>query len=183
MVWDSPSVDLGGFVEVIARSAPARALKEGKDILALANHRTDQLLGRTSNHTLRLKIDSTGLLATIDLPKTSAGNDVLELVERGDLKGMSFGFEVRSEIWDLNSYDLPLRTLTDIELHEVSIVALPAYEGTSISIKRASWSPVLSRRESQAAPPHKKPRFPKRYYRELYLRVLGIPENPWPTRR
>jgi HK97 family phage prohead protease len=181
IVFGKLSLDLGGFVEVIARSAPARSLQENKDILALASHRTDQLLGRTSNHTLQLKIDSTGLLATIDLPKTSAGNDVLALVERRDYQGMSFGFNVRSEVWDLNSYDLPLRTITDLDLIEVSIVALPAYPDTTISLEQASWSPVLSGRQTPAP---RRPQFPKRYFRELQLRVLGIPlGNPWPARR
>lgn len=126
--------DIGGYwVERIAPGAFADTLRSD-DILALAAHDSARVLGRTSAGTLRLREDSRGLAAEIDLPDTSDGRDVAELVRRGDLKGMSFGFIVRKEQWD-EKVDPPLRTILAVELIEVSAVARPAYGDTSLGMR------------------------------------------------
>ena len=54
------------------------------------------------------------------------------MVQNGLLDKMSFAFTVNCQEWD-RSGDVPLRKITSIErLYGVSIVDLPAYEGTSI---------------------------------------------------
>jgi len=65
-----------------------------------------------------------------DLPNTSTGRDARELIGRGDVDSMSFGFTVarNGDEW---SADGSVRTLTKINLHEVSIVAFPAYTATA----------------------------------------------------
>jgi HK97 family phage prohead protease len=45
--------------------------------------------------------DDTGLRFELTPPNTQLGNDVLELVERGDISGMSFGFRALKEAWDI----------------------------------------------------------------------------------
>ncbi|EIQ76315.1 prohead protease, partial [Shigella flexneri 1235-66] len=50
------------------------------------------LLGRTRSGTLKLEEDETGLRFELTPPDPSTGRDVIELVKRGDISGMSFGF-------------------------------------------------------------------------------------------
>ena len=126
--------DIGGmWREVIAPGAFADTLAND-DVLAYAAHDSARILGRTSSGTLRLREDARGLSAEIDLPDTTDGRDVGELVRRGDLKGMSFGFIVRKETWD-ETVDPPLRTIQSASLIEVSAVGRPAYGDTSLGLR------------------------------------------------
>lgn len=125
------------FREVIAPGAFARSLASGADILAMADHDPAKVLGRTSTGTLELRETARGLEYRLELPDTSAGRDLRELAARGDLGGVSFGFRVVKDTWTDD-----LRTLNEVELHEVSIVqAWPAYADTSVSLRsRADYA-------------------------------------------
>lgn len=122
--------DIGGWwTERIAPGAFANAI--GGDVRALVDHDMGRVIGRTKSGTLRLKEDERGLHVEIDVPDTSDGRDLWTLVERGDISGMSFGFRVTHDEWD-ESGDVPKRTIHKVELFEVSAVAFPAYDDTSI---------------------------------------------------
>ena len=126
--------DIGGyFREVIAPGAFADTLKTS-DVRALVDHDTGRVIGRMSAGTLRLAEDDTGLRAEIDLPDTTEGRDLAVLLSRGDISGMSFGFQVRKETWD-ETGDMPVRTIQAVDLYEVSAVAFPAYDDTSIALR------------------------------------------------
>lgn len=126
--------DIGGWwIEQIEPGAFSPALSA--DVRALVDHDPGRVIGRTKSKTLRLAEDERGLKVEIDLPNTSDGNDLWELVERGDISGMSFGFYVTKQEWD-ETVDPPVRTIKEVELLEVSAVAFPAYDDTSIG-KRA----------------------------------------------
>lgn len=128
------TTDIGGyFREVIARGAFAETLQTA-DVLAYFDHDSGRVLGRSSAGTLRLVEDSKGLAVEIDLPDTSDGRDVRTLIERGDIKGMSFGFMVTRQEWD-ETGAIPTRTIKEVVLREVSIVSEPAYDGTSIALR------------------------------------------------
>lgn len=123
--------DLGAFRERIAPGAFRSAI--AGDVLALLDHDAGKVLGRTRSGTLRLTEDSRGLAFSLDVPETQAGRDVLALAERGDLGGMSFGFNVPEggESWDGRT-----RTLRSIALKEISVVsAWPAYPDTEIALR------------------------------------------------
>jgi HK97 family phage prohead protease len=94
------------------------------------------LLGRTRSGTLKLSEDDRGLRYSIQLPDTQHGNDVLELMKRGDLGGASFGFSVPEnggETWD--GPNRSKRTLHRVSLVEISLVsAFPAYEETALDM-------------------------------------------------
>lgn len=141
-LFDTPA-DIGDFTEVIKPGAFVRAI-EVNDILALADHDPNRLLARTRSRTLRLSEDAKGLAFHLDLPDTQTGRDVLALAERGDLGGMSFGFNVRNggETWEGRT-----RTLVNIDLREISVVsAFPAYDGTVINARsRGEVSPLTLR--------------------------------------
>lgn len=123
----------GYFDEVLARGAFTKTL-QGADVLAYFDHDRGRILGRSISGTLRLTEDAKGLAVEIDLPDTSDGRDVRTLIERGDIRGMSFGFRVTREEWD-ETGDMPKRTIHEVDLREVSIVSEPAYDGTSVALR------------------------------------------------
>jgi HK97 family phage prohead protease len=142
------AADIGGyFREIIAPGAFANTLKSA-DVRAYFDHDSGRVLGRSSAGTLRLKEDAKGLAVEIDLPDTSDGNDVRTLIERGDVSGMSFGFMVTKQTWD-ETGEVPVRTIEELDLREVSIVSEPAYDGTSIALR--SLDSIRKRKNFNAA--------------------------------
>lgn len=122
---------INDFREVIAAGAFARTLSEQRDILALADHDPTRVLGRTKSGTLTLRETAQGLEYALTLPDTSVGNDIRELAARGDIGGVSMGFRAIRDSWQGN-----LRTLHEVELHEISIVsAHPAYADTTVTLR------------------------------------------------
>tara|TARA_R110002012_G_C11574956_1_gene604769 strand:- start:247 stop:840 length:594 start_codon:yes stop_codon:yes gene_type:complete len=133
IVFNSESRDLGGFTEVVKENALDKALERNTDVLALYGHDYQNVLGRQSADTLQLEKDERGIKFTLDLPNTQLGRDVYTLVERGDLKGNSFGFTVEKDSWDKKG-DKVIRTIEQVrDLFEISIVSLPAYEATELT--------------------------------------------------
>jgi HK97 family phage prohead protease len=135
-VFNSRSHDLGGFVEVIQPGAFDRTLKERPDVLALVDHDESKVLARTTNGTLKLTPDERGLRVEIDPADTSYARDSLTLVRRGDVHSMSFRFR---KFPGGDSFDMgqtpPVRFLRSVELSEVSVVTLPAYPATQVSVR------------------------------------------------
>lgn len=132
---------IGWVRETIAPGAFAAALSG--DVLALLDHDAAKVLGRTRSGTLALKEDAKGLAFELDLPETQAGDDVIALARRGDLGGMSFGFTVPEggDRWEGER-----RTLTRVELHEISVVSSwPAYPDTSLQLRNMPRVQLLDR--------------------------------------
>ncbi len=126
-----------GVREIIAPGAFARALRERQDVKALVNHDAGKLLGRTKVGTLELNEDKIGLRSIIFPPNTTVAADTMELVQRGDLDQMSFGFRVPEDgdtITELQGGEL-LRTLVDVDLVDVSVVTFPQYPEASVSVR------------------------------------------------
>lgn len=134
------------FYERVAAGAFAESLKRGDDVRAFIEHEGGlSTLGRTTAGTLALKEDSHGLQATIVLPNTQAGRDLTDLITRGDLSQMSFGFKtpVGGDEWFAGRHDgIDERLLKRVGLFDVSVVALPAYPVTDVQVanrSRATW--------------------------------------------
>lgn len=127
------AADIGGqFREIIAPGAFRDAVSG--DVRALIDHDSGRVIGRTKAGTLRLSEDDVGLAVEIDLPNTQDGRDLATLIARGDISGMSFGFVVTRQQWD-ETGDIPTRIIEAVDLREVSAVAFPAYDGTSIALR------------------------------------------------
>lgn len=147
-VFNSPSEPLP-FIERIAPGAFKRSLKARNDIKLLWNHDTGSVLGSTRAGTLKLEEDNYGLRVTAMLPETSLGKDVRTLVQRGDVNAMSFGFSVpaNGDSWNTDGTE---RTLRSVRIHEVSIVAFPAYQQTAGTANVRSFDGVAKRAEVDA---------------------------------
>jgi HK97 family phage prohead protease len=135
-VFNSLSCDLGGFKERIVPGAFKDSVSNGQDVRALCDHDHTRLLGRTSNNTLRLSEDERGLRAEVLLPDTSYARDLMASVERGDINGMSFGFQIppNGERWTKEN-DYAVRELTQIDLREVTATSVPAYQATELYLR------------------------------------------------
>ena len=138
---------VGTFTETIRAGAFTESLSK-PDIIALVDHDLARLLARTRSGSLRLYQDTRGLDFSLDVPETQAGRDVLAMAERGDVGGMSFGFNVPAggDHWQGDA-----RELRTIDLHEISVVmAWPAYAGTVVNARALAqggpWRLNLSRR-------------------------------------
>lgn len=126
--------DIGGmFREVIEPGAFSDAI-DRDDVVFLVNH--DGLpLARTRSGTLELEEDDHGLHMSSELDPSDP--DVAQIVpkmRRGDLDKMSFAFRATVEEWD-DSGDIPLRTIREAELFDVSVVTSPQYGGTEIGLR------------------------------------------------
>lgn len=149
--FNSLSKNLGGFKEQIQPGAFARSIRQRADVRCLFNHDSDQILGRTKSGTLQLKEDSTGLWFRCNLnPESQAHKDLYASIKRGDIDQCSFGFTVTpaGQRWqdggavdDTTGQRLDLRTLTDVDLLDVSPVTFPAYNETSLSARTVRSMP------------------------------------------
>ena len=145
-LFDSRSEPLP-FIEVIEPGAFKRSIHQTRnDIKLLWNHNTSDVLGSTRAKTMKLYEDARGLRVEADLPNTTLGRDAAELLRRGDVDSMSFGFSVPTggDEW---SADGMTRTLKSVRLHEVSIVAFPAYSATAGTTSVRALEAVAKRAE------------------------------------
>jgi HK97 family phage prohead protease len=138
-IFNTPSQDLGGFVEVVRPGAFSRTLQKADHVRALYDHQGGHVLGRVGAGTLKLAEDDRGLRFEVALPPTTVARDLAVLVERGDVAGASFAFRAQEERW--TTYEgLPLRELLDVDLEEITITARPAYPDTSVALRSlARW--------------------------------------------
>jgi len=131
MVWGATSSDRGGY---FVRLKPGSA-KFTTPTQALFHHQGQAVIGTTANGTLRISPDDYGVKVEIDLPKTSVGNDVLELVGQKYIDGMSFSMaepptgkvvkENGCDVFEADSF------LCD----EVTVTGSPAFTETTIGLK------------------------------------------------
>jgi HK97 family phage prohead protease len=140
IVFNSLSENLGGFKEIIAPEAVNRTVNDGLDVRALVDHDSAKVIGRTRAGTLRLRKDSRGLQIEVEPDdEISYARDIMRAVARGDVSGMSFGFRVPKggDHWDYEG-QMPVRTVTDMIVSEVSIVTFPAYQATDVQVAQRS---------------------------------------------
>ncbi len=134
-VFNSRTLLWEGLEEVISPGAFSKALSNS-DVRCLFDHDWGKVLGRTKSGTLRLEEDERGLKFEVELPNTTDASNLIESMSRGDIDQCSFGFIPTEETWDYNT-DPVLRTVNEVELFEVSIVSLPAYEDTEATLARS----------------------------------------------
>jgi HK97 family phage prohead protease len=147
-VYNRLSLDLGGFKEEILPGAFDRILTRQRgrqDVVALFNHDSNIVLGRTSSGTLELSSDDKGLRYVVT-PPVSRG-DVLELIQRRVVRGSSFAFTVdpKNESFRTGEDGKAVRQIREVSgLYDVGPVLVPAYPATSASVAMRSYEAWLA---------------------------------------
>ena len=150
VVFNSPSKDLGGFTEVVSPKA-----FDGVDlsnVLMLANHDYSQVLASVKAGTLKLAVDDKGLHFDATLPNTSFANDVYEEVSSGNVDSASFSFAVAQDgdTFTKDDSGKVVRTINSVKsLFDVSVVAVPAYDSTSVAVDSRSYEKFMNQTKEE----------------------------------
>lgn len=116
------------FFEQISSSV--RNNLETKDIFLLFNHDYANVIGRESVN-VDITVSESGLDFEWRVPNTTLAQDVANMVRSGMVDGCSFGFIINDQKWEERDGDY-FRTITDIELHEITITPIPFYKSTYV---------------------------------------------------
>lgn len=115
-----------GEYEIIDSTAFNKTLADGAEVRALFSHDDQKVLGSTKSGSLILEQSDEGLICRCKVPNTTWGNDCWEIVSRGDVTTMSFGF-IKYDTYNEGN----ITHLRSVKLLEVSFaVANPAYPET-----------------------------------------------------
>ncbi len=153
IVYDSWT-NLGWYDETIDRGALANT--DLRDVRFLVNHNTDMIpLARSRNNnensTMQMSIDDEvgmNIRVNLDTENNAEAKALYSAVDRGDISGMSFMFQVDGDRWEDVDTEHPKRHILSIRrVMEVSAVTFPAYEATSIQTRGLSEA-LDSARES-----------------------------------
>lgn len=140
IVFDSYSNNLG-FYEKINRSAVTQELINNSDIIFTFNHDPNQLLARYRNGggSLDVELREDGVYFSFDIPNTTLGNDIYELIKRGDISNCSFCFTVAdekdSQKWEKRDGKMYREIMKIGGLYDLSAVTYPAYSDTDINAR------------------------------------------------
>lgn len=121
-----------GFYERIEKGAFDGA--NMKDVPLKYNHSDNvPILARTRNKSLELKTDDKGLFIRAELLDTQDNIDMYKRIQAGLIDKMSFAFTVKADGQEWEKGKIPKRTIKKFDrLFDVSVVDVPAYDGTSI---------------------------------------------------
>ena len=126
------SYDMGWYDEEMSSDSLNEA--DMKDVVALFNHDMNMVLARTSSGTLKLNVTGNAMEYEFEAPNTTLGNDLLEMVKRGDVYQSSFAFTVEAEDWQERSGMKPKRVIRSIKkVYDVSPVTYPANPDTMVA--------------------------------------------------
>lgn len=142
--------DMGDWDEVIDPASVGdgtvlrdAALMIGHDfgMIPLAHSRRNNGSG-----TMTLTPDENGvkMRAVLDVRNNPRAAEAYSAIKRGDMTGMSFAFIANEERWENLDTERPLRRISGFaNVLEVSLVAFPAYKGTTVSVQAASEGDAL----------------------------------------
>lgn len=139
IVYNSETIIGNMFREVIMPGALDDC--DLRDVLLYVEHDMRKIpIARSRRNnpdsTMRLTVDENGLSieADLDVKRNADASALYSSISRGDMDGMSFSFAVKEQVWEDLDTDLPLRKITKLaKVFEVSVVALPAYQDTSVT--------------------------------------------------
>lgn len=132
---------LDTYADVVAKGAFQRTLKDaktkGRSPALLWQHDPSKPVGVYTD----MREDETGLYVKGTLADTQQGREAYALLKMGALSGLSIGFRTLKSKMD---EETGVRTLTEIELWEVSLVTFPANESARVTaVKGSDLVPVV----------------------------------------
>lgn len=144
IVYNSPT-DIGGmFREIIMPGALDGA--DLKDVPLLVNH-NDRMIPvarsrrNNGNSTMHLYTDTEGMgfTASLDVARNATAAELYSAVDRRDIDGMSFAFQVDDERWEGLETEYPTRYINRFSrIREISAVTFPAYDSSEINARSKS---------------------------------------------
>jgi len=139
--WSKPLMgSRGEFREQIAPGAFNAAIQKGASLWFM--HDSKQIIANTKSGTLVLESDERGLKYTATLGESQRDQDILDLVKRGVVSEMSFGFRVPEGGDQWSGRD---RTLKSVDLREISLVEVGAYAGTSAEARSQPAPTIITK--------------------------------------
>jgi HK97 family phage prohead protease len=141
--------DMGWYTETIKRGAFTKTLAASPDVQLTVNH-AGLPLARTTNGSLTLREDATGLHFTAQLQRDDEdAQRVMRKLADGLLTECSFAFRVVRQAWN-DDYDQ--RSIQEVSLHrgDVSIVNYGANPNTPVTARAARRATVRDLRTYQA---------------------------------
>jgi HK97 family phage prohead protease len=184
IVFNSRSVDMGGFYEQIERGAVDEGIINASDVFAVLNHdRNRGILARSrgGKGSLQLTVDERGLRYEFELGETPIAQELKSYLERGEIDSSSFAFTIADEEW-IKEGDSYLRTIKRFDkLFDISPVFQPAYLDATVARRavdemRAKESEAQRKIEELKAAEEKRLKMERlnKVYAE-YRKRLGIP--------
>lgn len=147
--------------ESVQRGAFRKALASGENVPMLYHHLdTHPPLATTQGGTLHLQEDTKGLRTRADIAKGYIGDAVRELVRRGDIPGMSWGFIAGpgNSQFERRKDGTIHRTLLGFKrILDVSPTWDPSYRGTEAQFRSQVYGGMLLPGEAQLIVPGSSP--------------------------
>lgn len=132
----TPDIDLGGdIVEPTAFTDTIAKWKRTAGTIPLLDSHQGDSVTRILGKLVEAKIQADGLWTRFQVVETPRGDEVLSLVRGGYLDGLSIGYRVLKSIEPTTEEQGrgAFRRLTQVGLHEVSLVAFPMNEGARVT--------------------------------------------------
>lgn len=123
----------GSITKTITEKVGRNATNE--DITFNRDHDNRLLMARTSNGTLRLSANDQYGHAEADMGDYSYARDVVVALERQDLTGMSYAFDMIGYEWEIAEDGNDLLRHHEMELYDVAVVGMPANIDTSAALR------------------------------------------------
>jgi hypothetical protein len=131
------------FTETIAPGAFARAIRANPKPTMQFNHGIDPAIGANPVAAVTsLREDEHGLFVTAEMFENWQAQPVREAIKKGAIHGMSFRFTTPDDgvTW---SDDRDIRTVTDLDLHELGPVVFPAYLDTTVTLRSRQFAAAI----------------------------------------
>lgn len=124
----------GRFDEIVAPGAFAKTIGERKPVMQF-DHGRDIATGSVPIGAIQeIREDKHGLFVRAKLHDNERVEPIRQAIASGAIDGMSFKFRVVRQDWNEDG-DVPVRTISEVELFELGPVVFPAYEATSVGVR------------------------------------------------
>ena len=140
--WQDALVEEMGYAEEVARGAFRKALSRSDNVPLLWQHERRDMLATTGAGTLRLKDEPRGLAFEAELPENPLGDYVLSMIQRGDVRGVSYGIATRKSDSSMEKRggSWVRRVNNAQKLLDVSLTYEPSYEAATVELRSMGFA-------------------------------------------